>query len=76
MDWAENGQTCVEKFERSPIGHYDAILMDARIPVMDGHVATTVIRRLEREDTDVPHYRHDCRCIFVRYSEVFGLRHE
>ena len=54
MDWAENGQLCVEKFERSPIGHYDAILMDVRMPVMDGHEATTVIRGLEREDADVP----------------------
>ena len=54
LDWAENGQLCVEKFERSPIGHYDAILMDVRMPVMDGHEATTVIRRLEREDADVP----------------------
>ena len=54
MDWAENGQLCVKKFERSPIGHYDAILMDVRMPVMDGHEATTVIRRLEREDADVP----------------------
>ena len=54
LDWAENGQICVEKFENSPVGYYDAILMDVRMPVMDGHEATTVIRRLAREDADVP----------------------
>jgi len=54
LDWAENGQICVEKFERSPVGHYEAILMDVRMPVMDGHEAATVIRGLEREDADIP----------------------
>lgn len=54
IDWAENGRICVEKFEKSPVGHYDAILMDVRMPVMDGYEATTAIRGLERKDADVP----------------------
>ena len=54
IDWAENGRICVEKFEKSPVGHYDAILMDVRMPVMDGYEATMAIRGLERKDADVP----------------------
>ena len=54
LDWAENGQICVEKFERSPVGCYDAIIMDVRMPVMDGYEATAAIRKLEREDAGLP----------------------
>ena len=54
LDWAENGKICVEKFEKSPIGYYDAIIMDVRMPVMNGYEATAAIRGLEREDADIP----------------------
>ena len=54
LDWAENGEICVEKFRNSPAGHYDAIIMDVRMPVIDGYEATAAIRRLEREDADIP----------------------
>ena len=54
LDWVENGQTCVEKFEKSPVGHYDAILMDVRMPIMDGYEATAAIRGLKRADADLP----------------------
>ncbi|MCI9658244.1 MAG: response regulator [Lachnospiraceae bacterium] len=54
LDWAENGQICVAKFENSPVGYYDAVIMDVRMPVMDGYEATTVIRGLEREDANIP----------------------
>ena len=54
LDWAENGQLCVEMFQASPIGHYDAILMDVRMPVMGGYEATRTIRALERPDREVP----------------------
>ena len=54
LDWAENGQICVAKFEKSPAGYYDAILMDVRMPVMDGYAATAAIRALERGDADIP----------------------
>lgn len=50
LEWAENGQICVEKFMQSPVGFYDAILMDLRMPVMTGYEATTAIRALDRED--------------------------
>ena len=54
LDWAENGQTCVEMLQASPEGYYDAILMDVRMPVMGGYEATQVIRTLERVDRDLP----------------------
>ena len=54
LDWVENGKLCATKFEESPIGYYSAILMDVRMPVMDGYEATAAIRGLEREDADLP----------------------
>ncbi len=54
LDWAENGKICVERFEKSPVGYYDAIIMDVRMPVMDGYEATAAIRGLKREDADIP----------------------
>ncbi len=54
LDWVENGEKCVAKFTESPVGYYDAILMDVRMPVMDGYEATMAIRALERKDADIP----------------------
>lgn len=50
VDTAENGQVCIEKFTASPTNYYDAILMDIRMPVMNGIEATKAIRALDRED--------------------------
>lgn len=50
LEWAENGKICLEKFENSEIGYYDAILMDLRMPVMNGYEATKAIRELDRSD--------------------------
>lgn len=54
LDWAENGRICLEKFEKSSAGYYDAILMDVRMPVMDGYETTRAIRGLERKDAGIP----------------------
>ena len=49
-DQAENGEEAVRMFSEKEAGYYDAILMDVRMPVMDGLTATGVIRKLERRD--------------------------
>ncbi|WP_458862867.1 PAS domain-containing hybrid sensor histidine kinase/response regulator [Acidaminobacterium chupaoyuni] len=50
VEIAENGRLGLEKFAASPLGFYDAILMDLRMPVMDGYQATRKIRALSRAD--------------------------
>jgi PAS domain S-box-containing protein len=50
VEEAENGQEGVERFRQSPAGFFDAVLMDIRMPVLDGYAAARAIRALPRPD--------------------------
>lgn len=54
LERAENGQICIDMFQKSEAGYYNAVLMDLRMPVMTGYEAAWGIRKLDREDSDIP----------------------
>ena len=49
-EWAMNGKIALDMFNDSAVGHFDAILMDMRMPVMDGLTAARHIRALTKAD--------------------------
>ena len=48
--WAKDGKECVELYKDAAKGTFDAILMDIRMPVMDGLAAAREIRKLGQAD--------------------------
>jgi len=51
FDHAENGKIAVEKFKES---HYDLVLMDLQMPVMDGWTAVKLMREWENDQKKSP----------------------
>ncbi len=49
-DIARNGQEALDRFKQSPNGHYDVVLMDVMMPIMDGYETSRAIRLLDRPD--------------------------
>ena len=54
VEWAEDGKLCLDMFERSEVNYYDVILMDLRMPSMNGFEAAEAIRALNRPDANLP----------------------
>ena len=50
VETAEDGKIAVDVFNKSPLHHFDAVLMDIMMPNMNGYEATKAIRALSRED--------------------------
>ena len=55
VEVAGNGQIAVEMLKKSEPGYYQLVLMDVKMPVMNGYEATKVVRKMEnRELASIP----------------------
>ncbi len=52
---ASNGREGLDRFSAAPVGTFNIIFMDIRMPVMDGYESAAAIRALDRQDAqDIP----------------------
>lgn len=76
VEAAQNGLEAVKKFENSAPYWYQLVLMDIRMPVMDGFTATKKIRSLKRPDSlSVPIVALSANALQedIKYAEDVGM---
>ena len=50
VERVNNGQQAVLRMTEVPEGYFDMLFMDVEMPVMDGYIATRMIRHMKRDD--------------------------
>jgi two-component system sensor histidine kinase/response regulator len=57
VEWVEDGTLVLEKFETAPENYYDAVLLDIRMPKLDGLATARYLRALDRKDVAAAAHR-------------------